>query len=95
MTNGGFTLVSRYSNADEMRWMKVSGDLWYTTEVLGKTDSSHHNGDMVNLAFAFVNASDIKVSRSDDDNHTALLLASECLKDQSMRDKIVSYGDFR
>ena len=95
MANGGFTLVARFSNADAMRWMVASGELWYNNETFGQTQSSTQNEDMVSLAFAAINGSDIKVSRSDDNNHTALLLASGCLGGISMRKKITSYGNFR
>lgn len=95
MDNGGFTLVARFSNADEMRWVEVSGKLWYKDETFGNSNSSSENSDMINLAFALVNGTDIKVSRSDDNNHTALLLAEGCLNDTSIRKKIASYGNFR
>ena len=95
MANGGFTLVARFSNFDQTNWMLASGQLWYTSETYGQVTSTEHNGDMVNLAFALVNGSDIKVSRSDDNIHTALLLSPGCLEEGSMRTKITSFGDFR
>ena len=95
MANGGFTLAARFSNSDQMSWVLESGELWYTNETLGQVTSTEHNGDMVNLAFALVNGSDIKVSRSDDNTHSALLLSSGCLEGESLRNKITSFGDFR
>ena len=95
MENGGFTLAARFSNIDEMRWVLYSGEFWYSKDSYGDVFSSDHNGDMINLAFALVNGSDIKVSRSDDNTHTALLLASNCLQGKSLRMKITSFGDFR
>ena len=95
MTNGGFTLAARFSNLDQNNWMLKSGELWYTTMDYGHVTSTKHNGDMVNLAFALLNGNDIKVSRSDDEAHTALLLSSGCLEGGSMRKKITSFGDFR
>ena len=95
MVNGGFTLVARFSNADQIQWMKASGEFWYSKDSYGKTTSTSHNGDMVNLAFSMASGDDIKVSRSDDNSHTALLLAPKCLADISMRSKITTYGDFR
>ena len=95
MVNGGFTLAARFSNADRIHWMLASGTFWYINETHGKVSSSEHNSDMINLAFAVVKGNDIKISRSDDNGHTALLLASDCLKNKSLRKKITSFGDFR
>ena len=95
MVNGGFTLAARFSNADQSHWVSSSGAFWYTNEIHGEVSSSKHNSDMINLAFAVVKGNDIKVSRSDDSDHTALLLASDCLKNKSLRKKITSFGDFR
>ena len=95
MVNGGFTLVARFSNADQRQWMRPSLEFWYSKDSYGKTTLTSHNGDMVNLAFSMVSGDDIKVSRSDDNSHTALLLAPKCVGDISMRSKIVAYGDFR
>ena len=95
MVNGGFTLAARFSNADEMRWVSYSGEFWYTKESYGQNSSSDHNGDMINLAFSLVKGNDMKVSRTDDNTHTALLLASNCLAGKSLRMKVTSFGDFR
>eukprot|EP00795_Rhopilema_esculentum_P011625 gene11625-21867_t len=95
MKNGGYTLIARFSNADAGNWMQASGEFWYTTEEYGQTNSTIVNSDMLSLAFSMVNGSDIKVSRSDDIEHTALLNAPGCLLGTTMRARMTSYGDFR
>ena len=97
MENGGYTLIARFSNADNNKWMHESGDIWYSLQQYGHVTSSSDNNDMVrsSQAFSKVSGDDIKVTRSDDHGHTALLLAAGCLTGKSMRQKIVSFGDFR
>ena len=95
MLNGGFTLIARISNADAKNWMEASGNFWYQIKSYGIDTSTISNADMVNQAFSKLGGYDLKLTRSDDITHTALMLSTGCLGGQSMRSKIASYGDFR
>ncbi|XP_065070697.1 uncharacterized protein LOC135695510 isoform X2 [Rhopilema esculentum] len=95
MENGGYTLIARFSNADNKTWMHESGDIWYSMQQYGNVTSSSDNNDMLSQAFSKVSGDDIKVTRNDDPGHTALLLAAGCLTGKSMRQKMASFGDFR
>ena len=74
MSNGGWTLISRYSNADTANWMQYSGSWWYDrTTSYGSVTSPSNNYDMISPAFWLVRGSYIKITRSDDSSNTALL----------------------
>ncbi|XP_028410761.1 uncharacterized protein LOC114533442 [Dendronephthya gigantea] len=51
---------------------------------------------MISTAFWELKGQEIKITRSDDSSHTALLqTTSNCLQGMTFRSKITSYGDFR
>ena len=93
----GWTLIARFSNNDARNWMKDSGEWWYDKSVAaGRTTDPLSNTDMISPAFWLISGNEIKITRSDDLQHTALLQTTgDCLGGQTFRSKIVSYGDFR
>ena len=95
MSDGGWTLIARFSNADSKGWGKNSGEYWYDTLQLGSTTSPSTNSDMISKAFYNVKGNDLKLSRSDQSSHPYLLYAGGCFSGTTFREKITSYGDFR
>ena len=95
--NQGWTLVARFSNNDSKIWMNDTGYYWYDRRsAVGQTTNPAHNADMISRAFWAVEGTEIKITRSDDSSHTALLqTTSNCLSGQTFRSKLTSYGDFR
>ena len=76
--------------------MLDSGNWWYdkTTES-GIPTSTSDNNDMFSPAFYTVNASEIKVTRNDQDNTSLLETSGNCLGNTNFRAKLTSYGNFR
>ena len=96
MSNGGWTLISRYSNADGKNWMQSSGSWWYDrTTSYGSVTSPSTNSDMISPAFWLVRGSYIKITRSDDSSNTALLYTRSCTGGRTFRSFITSFGNFR
>eukprot|EP00795_Rhopilema_esculentum_P006803 gene6803-12392_t len=96
MTDGGWTLIARFSNADAKNWMQSSGSFWYDQGSHGSTTSPSTNADMINRAFFDVAGNDIKLSRSDSSTHSPLLYGGNCVSSAvTFRDKMSSYGNFR
>jgi len=95
MSDGGWTLIARFSNADSKGWGKNSGEYWYDTLELGSTTSPTANSDMISKAFYNVKGRDIKLTRSDQSSHPYLLNARNCFSQETFRSKITSFGDFR
>jgi len=93
---GGWTLISRFSNADSTNWMQSSGSWWYDrTSSYGNVTSPSDNYDMISPAFWLVTGNYIKITRSDDSSSTALLYTSSCTGGKTFRSFITSYGNFR
>ena len=92
-----WTLVARFSNTDSKNWMEDSGHWWYDKNVAaGETADPSSNADMISTTFWMFSGSELKITRSDDPQHTALLQTTgDCLGGQTFRAKIISYGDFR
>eukprot|EP00795_Rhopilema_esculentum_P011505 gene11505-21722_t len=95
MTDGGWTLIARFSNADTKNWMQSSGSFWYDQGEFGSTTSPSTNADMINRAFFEIAGNDIKLSRSDVSAHSFLLYAGGCFSSVTFRGTITSYGNFR
>ena len=95
MSDGGWTLIARFSNADAKNWVATSGSYWYDQTAVGLTSSPSANSDMINQAFYNVKGTDIKLTRSDASNHVYLLYSNGCLSSTTFRSKITSYGNFR
>ena len=96
MTDGGWTLIARFSNADAKNWMQSSGSFWYDQGEYGSTTSPSTNADMINRAFFEIAGNDIKLSRSDVSAHSFLLYAGACFPSSTtFRGKMSSYGNFR
>ena len=95
--HSGWLLIARFSNNDGKNWMKNSGDWWYDRRnAAGTTTDSSVNADMISPVFWLVKGTELKITRSDDSNHTPLLQTTgNCLGGQTFRSKITSYGDFR
>ena len=93
----GWTLIARFSNNDTKRWMNDTGFWWYDrNSSFGMTTDSSHNGDMISPAFWLVRGNELKITRSDDHQHVALLQTTgNCLGGQTFRSKITTYGNFR
>lgn len=93
--NAGWTLVARFSNSDSKNWI-TSASLWYgKTTPYGNVEYPHHGGDMVSEGFWRVTGDEFKITRSDDTSDVALLqTTSNCLRGQTFRQKITSYGNF-
>jgi len=96
MVNGGWTLVARFSNADDPNWI-TSGALWYDrTDELGAVTDPTVNADAMSAAFFGVTATELRITRSDSISHNPLLTTTNnCLQGQSVRDKIASFGNLR
>lgn len=96
MSNNGWTLISRFSNADSANWMQYSGSWWYDrTTSYGNVTSTSQNYDMISPAFWLVQGNYIKITRSDDSSNTALLYTSSCTGGNTFRSFITGYGNFR
>jgi len=93
----GWTLIARFSNNDNKNWMRDDGYWWYDRMFVMRTAySPSDNADMISPAFWLVSGRELKITRSDDPSHTALLETTRnCLAGQTFRSKITSYGDFR
>ena len=93
---GGWTLISRFSNADSTYWMQYSGSWWYDrTSSYGSVANTSDNYDMISPAFWLVTGNYIKITRSDDSSNTALLYTSSCTGGRTFRSFITSFGNFR
>ena len=92
----GWTLIARFSNNDGKNWMK-DADFWYDRmSNNGSTLDPSHNQDMISEAFWRTPANEIKITRSDDLTHTALLqTTNNCLQGNTFRQFITSFGNFR
>lgn len=89
--------IARFSNTDDKQWCQTSGAWWYDlTSPVGDASSTSANADMINAHFWKTAGNEIKLTRSDDPNNTALLqTTSNCLAGQTFRAKIASFGDYR
>ena len=96
-TGQGWTLIARFSNDDAKNWMDNSGHWWYDKRhAAGDTSDPSINADMMSPAFWAVRGSELKITRSDDSQHTPLLQTTgNCLGGQTFRSKVTSYGNFR
>ena len=96
MNNGGWTLISRFSNVDGKHWMQYNGSWWYDrTTAYGSIASTSDNYDMISPAFWLVGGDYIKMSRSDYRSHGYLLYTSSCLGGGTFRNLISGHGNFR
>ena len=93
---GGWTLIARFSNADTKNWMRDDAYWWYDIQSSqGSPTSTSSNYDMISEAFWRVRGSEIKITRSDDSSHTALLRTyTNCLGGNTFRGYLSSYGKF-
>ena len=96
MSNSGWNLIARFSNADFVHWMQYNGSWWYDrTSSYGSVTNSSNNYDMISPAFWLVSGNYIKISRSDDSSNTGLLQTSSCIGGRTFRSFITSHGNFR
>ena len=95
--SSGWILVARFSNRDSKNWMDYSGNWWYDkTSSSGATSDPTDNNDMVSDVFWKITGDEIKITRSDDSSHAALLqTTSNCLQGNTFSSKITSFGNFR
>ena len=92
----GWTLVARFSNQDAKNWMKDAKFWFDRMSSYGESLDPSHNGDMISEAFWKTTGNEIKITRSDDPTHTALLeTTNHCLKGNTFRQYITSFGNFR
>ena len=77
--------------------MGDQGKWWYDRlTTVGTTTDPSINSDMISPAYWLVSGREIKITRSDDQNHVPLLQTTgKCLAGQTFRSKVTSYGDFR
>ena len=70
---------------------------WYDRiSPYGATLDPSYNEDMISEAFWRITGNEIKITRSDDPTHTALLeTTNNCLKGNTFRQYITSFGNFR
>ena len=62
----------------------------------GATKNPSNNQDMISEAFWRTSANEIKITRSDDPAHTALLeTTNNCLNGKTFRQYVTSFGNFR
>ena len=92
----GWTLIARFSNNDGKNWMR-DANFWYDKmSAYGFARINSSNEDMISEAFWKAQASEIKITRSDDPTHTALLeTTNNCLNGLTFRQFITSLGNFR
>ena len=91
----GWTLIARFSNNDGKNWMK-DANFWYDKLMSTYGSMPDMDHDMIAAAFWKTQANELKITRSDDASHTALLeTTSNCLKGKTFREFITSFGDFR
>ncbi|XP_020892058.2 CUB and sushi domain-containing protein 1 isoform X2 [Exaiptasia diaphana] len=92
----GWTLIARFSNNDANNWMGDDASWWYNLKTpQGDITNPGVNQDMISVAFWFLKGNNIKITRSDDPHHTALLqTTSNCFSTQTFRSMISSYGTF-
>ena len=95
MSDNGWTLIARFSNADSKGWGTNNGAYWYDIKELGSVTSPSTNSDMISKAFYEVKGNDIKLSRSDISSHSFLLYSGGCFSQKSFRETMTSFGDFR
>jgi len=96
MSNGGWTLIARFSNADSKNWMQYSGNWWYDrTTPYGSVTSTSDNYDMISPAFWLVQGDYLKITRSDGSSNTALLYTRSCTGGRTFRSFMTSFGYFR
>ena len=76
-----WTLIARFSNDDSKHWTK-DGSFWYDRVIpYGDVNNPLGNTDMISEVFWTMKAREIKITRSDDSSHTALLqTTSNCLQ---------------
>ena len=76
-----WTLIARFSNVDSKNWM-ANSSIWYDRVTpYGDVNNPLDNLDMISAAFWELKGSEIKITRSDDSSHTALLqTTSNCLQ---------------
>ena len=93
----GWTLIARFSNGDAKNWMSDSGFWWYDRRTsYGRTTDPSYNADMIAPAFWTVGGNELKITRSNDRQHTALLQTTgNCLGGRTFRSKITAFGNFR
>ncbi|XP_028410748.1 uncharacterized protein LOC114533435 [Dendronephthya gigantea] len=91
-----WTLIARFSSSDSKFWIK-DGSFWYDRVTpYGNVNDPVNNLTMISTAFWELKGHEMKITRSDDSSHTALLqTTSNCLQGMTFRSKITSYGDFR
>ncbi len=79
--NNEWTLIARFSNGDFKHWT-ANGSFWYDRVTpYGNVNNPMVNLDMISAAFWELKGREIKVTRSDDSSHTALLqTTSNCLQ---------------
>ena len=76
-----WTLIARFSNNDSRHWIN-DAVFWYDRDKsFGEVNNSLGNDDMISSSFWELNGSEMKITRSDDSSHTALLqTTSNCLE---------------
>ena len=95
MSDGGWTLIARFSNADSKKWMQSSGLYWYDQLATGdKTDPST-NADMISDAFYEATGGQLKITKTDNPLAWITYTVSSCLGSNTFRNKITGYGNFR
>ena len=96
--SGGWTLIARFSNADGKNWMRDDAYWWYdiqSSQGSPTSTSSNYDHDMISEAFWKVQGSDIKITRSDDSSHSALLRTyTNCFGGKTFRGFLSNYGKF-
>ena len=93
----GWTLIARFSNRDAKNWMSDSGFWWYDRRTsYGRSTDPSYNADMIAPAFWTVGGNELKITRSNDRQHIALLQTiRNCLGGRTFRSKITAFGNFR
>ncbi|XP_028410712.1 uncharacterized protein LOC114533400 [Dendronephthya gigantea] len=95
LSNSNCTLIARFSNTVFKSWLK-NPFFWYDRITYGDVDNPMSISTMISTAFWQKSGHDIKLTRSDDSSHTALLrTTSNCLQSQTFGSKITSYRNFR
>ncbi|PFX13617.1 CD209 antigen-like protein E [Stylophora pistillata] len=95
-SSGGWTLIARFSNSDAKNWMRDDAYWWYDIpSSQGSYTSTSPNSDMISEAFWKVKGTEIRITRSDDSSHSALLRTyNNCFGGKTFRGYMSSYGKF-
>ena len=94
-SDGGWTLIARFSNADAKNWVFSNASYWYDQLETGSPLSTSTNADMISKAFYTVSGTSLKLTKSDDSNHNGRMYIPACLYSKTFRELLAGHGNYR